>query len=1418
MKSWEKKFNEVALEKGREAFLHNRVSDLKRNANGYTAAVLGRQRFEVTVKMREEKPAGISCKCPTARAGQYCEHMAAVLYAIDKEQKTDQGNLAWEQQEEEGRRLREEQEKELARIWREKEEEELRQRQRKEEEERQKKEALQKQQEKESREREARRLAREERKAERARKQEEQKRLLEEARRLEAEKKQAEEARRESARKKKEEERKRREDKRRREGEAARLAEKKRQEEAAKQAKRAEKERRIAEQRQREEAAKQAEATRREEEERRMAEQRRAEEEKRKQDYLLLGSPWEGTEQEEQESGASRFGQLQSYSYFDGQKIRNSLDFSGALFEKGRGLIRQGKLKIISVSSGFERYSGENCGQVVGEGIDEQGNVFPVSIVFSRDEVRHRECHCPKCGKNFYAWYTQDTKCAYVAGLAELTADYLKGHNIGDATDREGMWILNSFRDRRASHMIADTEERAESLSLVPRLTRKAGVLSLSFKIGTGKLFVIKKLDEFCENVKNSATAQYGTSTSFNHQIGNFTEKGREWIRFIQQMVQEEENIEQRIEEAGRYYSGRRKSGTGGSMEMFGWRLDRLYERMQDEAIEFEDKDGGGKKKAMLRRGRGNPQVTLRIEPEQESGEEFHGILVSGSLPDLHYGMEDAYFIQENQLLRLEKDFMERIEPLANLSDEEGFSFLVGRNHMAEFYYRVLPRLQAAVRIEESEPEKIRSYLPPDVKFIFYLDAEDSDITCRIFARYGEQEYSVLDLLREDRNKNMKVFRDLSREEEVLFLASQWLPGTELEKDEITCGGSEEQMFRMVSQGVEALLGLGEVRCTKRFRNHQKIRRVKVAVGVSVSSGLLDLKLSTEDTSREELMEILREYRTKKKYYRMKNGDFVDLGDDSLEMVSEIVRAMHLSAKELAEGSAHLPVYRTLYLDKMLEEHESVYSTRDSHFRKIVKGFKTVKDADFEEPASLSRIMRRYQKDGYKWLRTLESWGFGGILADDMGLGKTLQAIAVLLAAKEEGQKGTALIVSPASLVFNWGQEFQRFAPQLAVCLVTGTQEERQRKLEDYEKYDVLVTSYDLLKRDIGLYEGRSFSYEILDEAQYIKNYTTAAAKAVKVIHSQTRFALTGTPIENRLSELWSIFDYLMPGFFYGYDVFKREIETPVVKNQDEDAMKRLQKMAAPFILRRLKEDVLKDLPEKLEEIRYVPFGADQQKLYDAQVLHMRESIAKQDPAEFNKNKFQILSELTRLRQICCDPALCFENYKGEAVKVEACLQLIQSGMDGGHRMLLFSQFTSMLEILKKRLEEEKISYFMITGATPKEKRLAMVKAFNEGDTPVFLISLKAGGVGLNLTGADMVIHYDPWWNLAAQNQATDRAHRIGQQKKVTVYKLIVKNSIEEKIQQLQETKQDLADQVIGGETGQLGSLSQEELLELLGA
>lgn len=1104
----------------------------------------------------------------------------------------------------------------------------------------------------------------------------------------------------------------------------------------------------------------------------------------------------------------SRF--LEEYRYFDHVAIRSSMGLTQAAVKKGRELCEKEQVVLKEVEAGYGQYDDELLGEAIGQG-KEGKKTFPIQIVFSRKEIRYTDCQCSECSGSYYYFMNKQKKCAYIAGMMQLIEKHLKEKNLGDATDKCGRQLLFVLQEQRANQLVSNAMGREESLMLVPRLTRKDNNLALSFKIGQSKLYVIRNLFEFYQNVRESGTATYGSNTQINHCISNFTEKGKEWIDYIGRVLQEEEMFTARMEQAIGYY---RRNTASGTLAVYGWRLDELYNLLGEDGIEYESKESGVKIKDTLYCAEQNPKLSMTIRKNHlNSVKTFHGITVNSNFPNFFYGARTAYYVEQSKLCRVQGEFLERIRTIDEFTENGKLSFQVGRNHLSEFYYSVLPQLKELFEIREEGKQEIASYLPPQAEFVFYLDAENQNIICRANVRYGEEEFSLLDVWKDE---PMEPYRERAREEEVAFLVQQWFPYVDEDGQELHCGQEEERMYQVLDKGVEALLALGEVQCTRRFSSLNIGRRVRMSVGVSVSRGLLNLNISTQDISQEELLDVLRSYRAKKKYHRLKNGDFLSLEDNSLETLDEMMEAMRLSPKELLKGNIHLPMYRALYLDKLLEKNEEIYANRDNHFRDMVKSFKTVNDADFEEPEALSHVMRGYQKNGYRWLRTLEEYHLGGILADDMGLGKTLQVIAVLLSARLEDRGGTSLVVAPASLVFNWGEEIRSFAPQLSCGLIIGNQEERQKKLEQYQNYDVIITSYDLLKRDISYYEDKEFDYQIIDEAQYIKNHTTAAAKAVKVIHSRTRYALTGTPIENRLSELWSIFDYLIPGYLYGYEVFRKEFEAPIVKNGEQAVMERLQRMTSPFILRRMKENVLKDLPDKLEENRYVKLDNEQQRLYDAQVLHMKQSIVMQDAAEFQKNKIQVLAELMKLRQICCDPRLCFENYGGESAKLEACLELVQSAVDGGHKILLFSQFTSMLELLQEKLKETGITFYTITGATSKEKRLEMVKAFNEDDTRVFLISLKAGGVGLNLTGADVVIHYDPWWNLAVQNQATDRAHRIGQTKKVVVYRLIVKGSIEEKIQQLQESKRALSEQIIQGDAGQLSGMSREDFLSML--
>ncbi|HCT92836.1 MAG TPA: hypothetical protein DF613_15870 [Lachnospiraceae bacterium] len=1106
--------------------------------------------------------------------------------------------------------------------------------------------------------------------------------------------------------------------------------------------------------------------------------------------------------------------QTDGYSYFQMDELQKKLGLTAADLRKAEKLVDGGLIRLDSADLGYTEY--EDAMICIVRGTFLKKNVhYTVSFNVTADQVLSKYCDVAGCKCGSYSWYGMTEKtCEHLAALFLLFRKYAAQNRLGDATDKAGIMIIRSFQDKRAVGVVARNESCERPLLVRPRVVQKEDGFWLSFKVGEegGRLYLIKSMEEFTELVANGGNGHYGTTAVFNHSLENFSEDSRKYISFIQEIVSDEQEFIRRyVDNYGGY---RGKNGVGQQIQLSGRRLDIFYEFCAGGDAEYENRTVKPVRKGGLTCAEGNPRLELTIRKYENTATHiFEGIKVSGEIPVLLRGQQHRYYLENMCLYRLEREFVEHVEPLLSGARYNTLSFKVGRQKLAAFYYTILPTLRDYVEIREEDAGVVEQYLQPDVRFVFYLDAVDQDAVCRAVAVYGEEQVPLAD---QKSVLRAEAFRDQYRESEARYTVRKFFPELDEEHQEYHCGKDEDAVYRVLSEGVQALMAMGEVQSTDRFKRLNVSRRTKVTVGVSLESGLLNLDISSEDISQEELLEVLASYRMKRRFHRLKNGDFLSLEDDNLAMLSEMMEALHMTPKEFVKGKMQIPAYRALYLDRMLEENDHVYSNRDSRFKKLIKDFKVVSDADFEEPPTLQKVLRKYQKTGFRWIRTLETCHFGGILADDMGLGKTLQMITALLSLKLENNLKTALVVCPASLVYNWGEEFSRFAPELSVCLVTGTQEERREKLADYQSYDVLVTSYDLLKRDIVSYEDIRFGYEVIDEAQYIKNHTTAAAKAVKLVHSDTRFALTGTPIENRLSELWSIFDYLMPGFLYRYETFKKEFETPIVRSNDEKAAERLRKMTGPFIMRRLKGDVLKDLPDKLEEIRYARFEAQQQRLYDAQVVHMRKTLAEQDPEEFQKNKLEILRELTRLRQICCDPSLCFEDYKGGSAKLATCLDLVESAVEGGHKILLFSQFTTMLERIRQAFADRGITYYEITGSTPKEKRLSLVRQFNKDQVQVFLISLKAGGTGLNLTGADVVIHYDPWWNVAVQNQATDRAHRIGQTKVVSVFKLIMKNTIEEKICKLQESKQNLADQILSGDAASIGSMSREELLELL--
>lgn len=1040
------------------------------------------------------------------------------------------------------------------------------------------------------------------------------------------------------------------------------------------------------------------------------------------------------------------------------------------------------------------------------------------------EELSECFCDCP-------AFYSYDGICKHCVAVllkGENTLetqstifDYIEApghtgrrHRLSDYVNLEDGRFLPRSRSRETTPVIRDLLRRHrmqstlplmqdtpyEKVSLEPHFEYRENTFTVGFKIGTGSRYVLKDVFEFAQNIEFCKEHSYGKKLKFLHTLSAFEPLSQKIVTFILNWVQE--NKEYYIEYD--YYSYMTTYSRQRKIPLNGAELEMLFNILQDSPLII-DVNGSGEKTWHPAEGR-------PIRRMQITGRE-NGIEVTSDSPTSFFASHTVFTFQDGFIYRESTDDLSQIRDfLFCLPELPDSAFYVEKGDIPMFCQELLPLLEKHYECERVGFSEAAYGLEP-VSFEIYLDAPQKDfITCKVYAIYGAKKFEVY------KKDEGRAGRDAVREIQVGNTAASYCNAYDENEHAMVIAGDEDKIYELLTEGIPRLQALGDVYVSDALKKIRVVSCCKVDVGVSLSEDLLELTMHTDELSREELAEILSKYGRKKKYFRLKNGSFIHTEDAGLQTLLHLRQDLSLTDAQLRSETVNLPKYRALYLDHELQE-SPVSSIRNHAFQKLIQNMKTPEENNFEVPASLESVLRPYQAVGFAWLKTLCHNGFGGILADDMGLGKTLQTITFLLSEYLDAKftdNRRVLIVTPASLVFNWQNEFSLFAPSLPVKMVTGGADERREIIRGSQNRDILITSYELLKRDLEAYDGLPFFCQIIDEAQYIKNHSTQAARAVKSIKSACRFALTGTPIENRLSELWSIFDYLMPGFLYCYQRFRTETEIPVVQNQDEAAMNRLQKMVRPFILRRLKKDVLTDLPDKLEKCMYADMEGEQKKLYHAHVQRIRMLLDRQSDEEFKTAKIQILSELTKLRQLCCDPALIYEKYESPSAKSALCMDLVKNAVAGGHKVLLFSQFTSMLENLQQKLREEKISYYVLTGATPKEQRLHLVKRFNTDETNVFCISLKAGGTGLNLTAADIVIHFDPWWNLAVQNQATDRAHRIGQTNVVNVYKLIMKNTIEEKIIKLQERKKELAEQVLSGEELGSGSFTREELLELL--
>lgn len=1071
---------------------------------------------------------------------------------------------------------------------------------------------------------------------------------------------------------------------------------------------------------------------------------------------------------------------------------------SQAVYEDGRTYYNEGRVMELEIGH-MEEYI-EVSAKVAGYMGD-----YRARVELYHEHISWCECDC-------ISSFEHEGACKHVvAVLLKYYYEKLPGLKSGLRGERYTQKALDYYEDQIIKEQDLEVGDY-EAIKVKTKLIEEVpGSFSLSLSVGRQKFYIVKDLYEFAEQVMKGNNYSYGKNLEFIHDMDVFAEEDRPIVSYILDKTSEYLDILRQVGMYRGFSKADRKTLPLGSKA-----FDEFFDLIVGSTIEVV-REGKSREVLCLI---GNPKVNITVRQEDEVYE------VIPSIED-YIPMQFAnnqYIILEDYIYRLDKGFAKDVFPLLNYMYEakrvNGAKKLVfDETLMKRFMLSSLEKIEKHIPVAMSETIK-ETVVPEHVHIKTYLDLDgEGSVIGDVKFEYKDLVFNPYEKHSAEMQQNLaKIARDTTNE----YRLSSVLKNYEFR----THNGhiylkEEESIYKFLKQGINDLMQLGEVHVTDKLKGVHIVKSPVGALGIKIENNMLSLALQEVHMPMEEIQDVLSSYRLKSKYYRLKNGSFVDLEDGAVRDLANIVEGLGIDQKALEEGEVQIPKFRALYLDKILRQSEDVEATRDKYFKQLIRDVRSVEDADFEVPSQIKATLRSYQKTGYRWLRTMAQYGFGGILADDMGLGKTLQVITLIAAEKErvekESQRKPSLVVCPTSLALNWQSEIQKFAPHLKVCVVMGSIEERKELLEQIDEVDVVITSYELLKRDIENYEHLNFKYCIADEAQYIKNANTLSAKTLKVIKSEVQFALTGTPIENSLAELWSIFDFIMPGYLFSYSQFKRNFETPIVKNQDEVTTNRLKKMIGPFIMRRLKKDVLKELPDKIETVIYNNMGEMQQKLYDAHLAEAKTEMEREISEKgVGKSHIKMLALLTRLRQLCCHPALYLQDYKEGSGKLAQCLELVKDSIAAGHKILLFSQFTSMLEIIGNELTLEGIKYFVLTGATKAEERMRLVAAFNESEEiPVFLISLKAGGTGLNLTGADVVIHYDPWWNLSSQNQATDRAYRIGQKNNVQVLQMITKNSIEEKIKELQDKKIGLTESVLQEGEAFLSQMSEEEIKSL---
>lgn len=751
-------------------------------------------------------------------------------------------------------------------------------------------------------------------------------------------------------------------------------------------------------------------------------------------------------------------------------------------------------------------------------------------------------------------------------------------------------------------------------------------------------------------------------------------------------------------------------------------------------------------------------------------------------------GNKHLYIVNHKEIVQYTMDPDGFLASLAyNLQQNDGW--LIKKSEFKAFYLQCLQPYMEYIKLETNVDVEKYTTLIENIRV--YSDLENANMV--VWGTYLEN------------NQKKSFFANTNSNQIASVEAIIQHYAVKIEDNKAIFKGRSDALYNFLDYGIPLIQKQADVYVSEELKRLKNRRSMNLSVKVYVQNDLLKMELDS-NVNVDELSHILNAYRKKKKFYQLKNGEMIDLENTGLEQLDELASTMNLTTKDFKKETIEKPAYQAFHLMDVNPEFDV---RNDDSVTEYTNRLMKVKEQTIQLKDAYKTLLRTYQQQGIQWLYDLKNMNLNGILADDMGLGKTLQVLVFY--EQYVSKEKPSLIVCPSSLMYNWMSEIEKFKIDVDAVCVTGTQDVRKDIIK--ENHELYITTYDYLRRDVELYMSMEFEYIVLDEAQFIKNPKTKNAQSVKSLKSRHRLALTGTPIENGLSELWSIFDFLLPGYLYSLNYFTKNFEKPIQMGDDK-RQAQLQKLVSPFILRRTKKQVLKDLPDKVEKDLWLNLSPEEKQLYLANLAQVNEQLQQQLELE-QVDSILILAMMTRLRQICCEPRMLYENYTGESTKFKMCLDLIETLKENDKKVLLFSSFTSIFDSFIEEFDRRGIKYHMITGAVDKKKRKEEVDAFQSDDSNVFLISLKAGGTGLNLTKAQAVIHFDPWWNVSAQNQATDRAYRIGQTKNVLVYQLLMKNTIEEKIYEMQKRKKAMSDLFVENSKGGISTLSKEELKDL---